>query len=270
MPKKHTTYKIAEAARLSGVSASTLRLWETHELLVPHRSESGQRQYTDKDIAALKRISWLRSHEGLNVAAIRATMRKDRRSRSTTEQFTERDPDIGRKMRELRRAAGKTLQQVAGDLDLSPSALSTFERTAVGIGFTTLHELADYFGTTVSDLSGERRRRGSPLVRAGKWRSWPETTPGVVVQLLAEGANQMDCHRFVLSPGASSEGAYSHDGEEFIHIVSGRLELVLDHVEIYDLGPGDSFYFQSMRPHLWTNRHDGETIVIWINTPPTF
>ena len=30
-------YKVAEAARLAGVSASTLRLWETQGLVVPGR-----------------------------------------------------------------------------------------------------------------------------------------------------------------------------------------------------------------------------------------
>ena len=33
---------------------------------------------------------------------------------------------------------------------------------------------------------------------------------------------------------------------------------------------GDSFYFESRRPHSWRNSHDGETVIIWINTPPTF
>ena len=39
-------YKVAEAARLAGVSASTLRLWETQGLVVPGRSETGHRQYS--------------------------------------------------------------------------------------------------------------------------------------------------------------------------------------------------------------------------------
>ena len=59
----------------------------------------------------------------------------------------------------------------------------------------------------------------------------------------------MDCHRFVLAPGASSDGAYKHEGEEFVHVLSGRIELVLDGHEFYDLGPGDSLYFEGEIPH---------------------
>lgn len=122
------------------------------------------------------------------------------------------DMQVGRKLRSLRHAAGKTLEQVAGDIGIAASVLSTLERTSQGVSVAVLHNLAEYFGTTVSSLSGEEQTRARALVRAGEWRNWPRTTPGVTVQLLAEGKNQMDCHRFVLAPGASSEGAYRHEG----------------------------------------------------------
>jgi quercetin dioxygenase-like cupin family protein len=48
------------------------------------------------------------------------------------------------------------------------------------------------------------------------------------------------------------------------------VEFVLDSDQFYDLHPGDSLYFESRRRHAWTNRHDGETVLLWINTPPTF
>jgi DNA-binding transcriptional MerR regulator/mannose-6-phosphate isomerase-like protein (cupin superfamily) len=260
-------YKVAEAARLAGVSPSTLRLWESQGLVVPGRSETGHRQYSAEDVARLQRISWYRVERGLNPAAIREALESEEPSDSSEESAVS---DIGRRLRSLRHAAGKTLDQVAGDMHITSSTLSTLERTSQGVSFKTLHDLAEYYGTTVSRLSGEERDDVSTVVRAGEWRTWPETTPGVTVQLLAEGRIMMDCHRFVLAPGAASEGAYRHDGEEFMHILSGRLELVLDSDQFFDLGPGDSLYFESRRYHSWRNRHDGETILIWINTPPTF
>ena len=72
----------------------------------------------------------------------------------------------------------------------------------------------------------------------------------------------MDCHRFVLAPGAASEGAYRHEGEEFMHVLSGRLELVLDSDQFFDLGPGDSLYFDSRIGHAYisTSRQLAKTI----------
>lgn len=264
-------YKVAEAARLAGVSASTLRLWESQGLVVPSRSETGHRQYSAEDVARLKRISWFRAERGLNPAAIREALETEEGSAAGPDNGEpSASSDIGRRLRSLRHAAGRTLDQVAADMGMTSSTLSTLERTSQGVSFKTLHDLADYYGTTVSRLSGEEREDVPALIRSGEWRAWPATTPGVTVQLLAEGRTMMDCHRFVLAPGAASEGAYRHEGEEFIHVLAGRLELVLDSDQFFDLLPGDSLYFESRRYHSWRNRHDGETILLWINTPPTF
>lgn len=271
-------YKVAEAARLAGVSASTLRLWESQGLVVPGRSETGHRQYSADDVARLKKISWYRAERGLNPAAIREALEVEDAAADPGTAVLVGEGDaaqgmahgVGRKFRALRHAAGKTLEQVAGDNGIATSVLSTFERTSQGVTFRAMHDLAEYYGTTVSKLSGEDDAELRSVVRAGDWKYWPETSPGVVVQVLADGRNMMDCHRFLLSPGASSDGAYRHEGEEFIHVLSGRFEMVLDGDEFHDLGPGDSIYFDSRRNHSWRNRHDGETVLIWINTPPTF
>lgn len=264
-------YKVAEAARLAGVSASTLRLWETQGLVVPERSPTGHRQYTEADLARLKRIAWFRAERGLNPAAIRESLEAEGAGEDAVAVVDGgSDNQVGRKLRSLRHAAGRTLEQVAGDIGIAASVLSTLERTSQGVSVAVLHNIAEYFGTTVSSLSGEEEADTRAVVRAGEWRTWPRTTPGVTVQLLADGRNQMDCHRFVLEPGASSEGAYRHDGEEFVYVLSGRVEFILDSDQFYDLGVGDSLYFESKRRHAWANRHDGETVLLWVNTPPTF
>ena len=138
-------------------------------------------------------------------------------------------------------------------------------------GCTALHELVAHFGTTLAALSGqEDRSTGESLIRSGNWSTWPATSSRVTVQILSEGKNQMECHRFVLAPGASSEGAYQHEGEEFLHLLSGKMEIVLDGDQFFELSAGDSFYFESKRPHSWRNSFAGETVLIWVNTPPTF
>ena len=161
------------------------------------------------------------------------------------------------------------LDEVAQAVGLSASALSTLERTGAGVSFKALADLAQYYGTTVSRLSGQEAE-GSPVVRARAARVWPMPVEGVRVEVLAEGRRQMDCHRFILAPGAASDGRYDHEGEEFITVLEGRFRITLDESELHELGPGDSIYFESRRPHAWANAADGRTVVIWINTPPTF
>ena len=278
-----TLYKIAEAARMVGVSPSTLRLWETQDLVDPIRTPSGQRLFDGERIERLKRIAWLRHEQGLNPAAIRELLRAEEGGAAEApppmmpaisaepRRTTGDEIPVGQKVRRLRRAAAKTLETVAGEIGVTASVLSTFERTSQGLSLTALHALAHYFDTTVSILCGEDlSSRNESLVRYGEWPTWPATSSGVTVQVLAEGARQMQCHRFQLAPGASSEGAYQHEGEEFIYVLTGSLEVVLEGDRFFELNAGDSFTFESNRPHSWRNLSKSETILIWINTPATF
>ncbi|PTV95811.1 DNA-binding transcriptional MerR regulator [Rhodobacter aestuarii] len=259
-------FRVTEAARAAGVAPSTLRLWETQGLVTPQRRASGQRLYAAADVARLQRIAYLRREAGLNPAAIRAALESE--NSAPTEAAITNEP-LGAALRQLRQARGETLEAVAQAVGASASGLSTLERTGAGVSFKTLADLAQYYGTTVSRLSGQEEE-GHPVVRAGAARIWPMPVEGVRVEVLAEGERQMDCHRFILAPGAASEGGYGHAGEEFITVIEGRFRITLDGDELHELGPGDSIYFESRRPHAWANAADGRTVVIWVNTPPTF
>ncbi|MGV1913787.1 MerR family transcriptional regulator [Agrobacterium vitis] len=270
---QNTHLKIAEAARMSGVSQSTLRLWEQQGLIEPARTPSGQRLYDSAVLERIARIAWLRSERGLNPAAIKEELgnpETGQKGIEAVEPVTD-TAAIGTRVRQMRRLSHQTLDAVARATGASVSQLSTFERTSQGISITVLHDLAKHFGTTVADLNGHPiQQQSASVVRDGEWMTWPTTSMGVSIHSLAAGARQMECHRFDLAPGASSEGAYRHEGEEFIFVLAGALQIVLDGDQFYDLRTGDSFYFESSRPHSWRNPADVQATLIWINTPPTF
>jgi DNA-binding transcriptional MerR regulator/quercetin dioxygenase-like cupin family protein len=259
-------FRVTEAARAAGVAPSTLRLWETQGLVSPARRASGQRLYSAADVARLQRVAFLRREAGLNPAAIRATLESEGTA-PAAEAIT--NEPLGAALRQIRQARGERLDDVALAMGISASALSTLERTGAGVSFKVLADLAQYYGTTVSRLSGQDEPGGA-VVRAGAARIWPMPVEGVRVEVLAEGRRQMDCHRFILSPGATSQGGYDHEGEEFITVLEGRFRITLDTDEMHELGPGDSIYFESRRPHAWANAADGQTVLIWVNTPPSF
>ena len=74
---------------------------------------------------------------------------------------------------------------------------------------------------------------------------------------------------FVMEPGGHSGGTLRHDGEECGYVLEGQLELVVDCAP-HILGPGDSFFFGSDRPHSYRNPGKVTARVVWINTPPTY
>jgi MerR family transcriptional regulator/heat shock protein HspR len=66
----HGVYGISVAAELSGVPVQSLRLYESHGLLAPIRSDGGTRRYSADDLARVQRISQLVA-AGVNLAGIR-------------------------------------------------------------------------------------------------------------------------------------------------------------------------------------------------------
>lgn len=66
------TYKIGEVAGLTGVKSFVLRYWETEfPQLVPVRTKTGQRLYTDEHLDLLLRIKHLLYEEKLTIDGAR-------------------------------------------------------------------------------------------------------------------------------------------------------------------------------------------------------
>ncbi|MDP3978472.1 MAG: cupin domain-containing protein, partial [Pseudomonas sp.] len=72
-------------------------------------------------------------------------------------------------------------------------------------------------------------------------------------------------------PAGSDTGddMYTHDGEETGLLVEGRLELSVGD-EVFILEPGDSYYFESSKPHRFRNPFDQPARLISATTPANF
>ncbi|CAI3803329.1 MerR family transcriptional regulator [Pseudarthrobacter sp. MM222] len=62
-------YAISVVAQLVGTGQQNIRLYERRGLLTPDRTAGGTRQYSEADLAVLRRISDLLD-EGLNLAGV--------------------------------------------------------------------------------------------------------------------------------------------------------------------------------------------------------
>ena len=70
-------YKIGEVARLTSLRPSILRYWETEfSILQPHKSRSGQRLYTRKELDLVLEIKTLLYSEKLTIEGARRAMTK--------------------------------------------------------------------------------------------------------------------------------------------------------------------------------------------------
>lgn len=256
--------RISEVARRVGISSSALRAWETLGLLAPERTRSRYRLYTEEDVRLLQRAMFLRRERGLNPAAIVHVLKRQ----GVVSTPAEGSLLPGQQFRRLRLKRGLSLAQVARATGVSVGFLSALERGQMRSSIATLRRIARFYRTNILSLfeaAGENPR----VVKPGQ-RKVLETTPGVRMELLAWGHTAMEPHLFRIKPGGGSGESYSHEGEEFLHVLRGEFEIWLNETEHYRLKRGDSLYFESSTPHRWGNPGRGEAWVLWINTPPTF
>ncbi len=246
-----------------GVSASTLRMWESVGLVSPVRSNGRYRLYSPELLKVLKRIKYLREVQHLNVPGIK----RELGPRRTRQARAEARP-LGPKLRRLRARTSLGIAEAARRAGISTGFLSAIERGQANASVATLARLATTYSTTVMDLFHAPRHR-ERLVRPQDRRVL-STQSGVRMELLSTGATMLQSMLFRVAPLSGSDGAYSHQGEEFIHMMAGTLEVWLDEIECFVLSEGDSLWFESTLGHRWFNPSDAEAVLLWINTPPTF
>src|SRR2546427_4735487 len=256
--------KIGDVARLVGVSPSVIRTWESLGLARPRRTASKYRLYSPEDVKLLKRARFLRKVRGLNAPAIVQMLKSEGVVRTS--------PDgagsaIGIRLRQLRAKRRLPLAEVSKSVGISLGFLSAIERSQMSASVGTLRKLARFYKTKILDFF-DPSESNSRLVRPDR-RKVLEAGPGVRMELLAWGNTVMEPHLFRIASQAGSGESYTHEGEEFLYILRGQLQMSLEEKQ-YVLKTGDSFYFESATPHRWKNPGRKETWVLWVNTPPTF
>ncbi len=165
--------------------------------------------------------------------------------------------NIGPKIKKLRKMRKLTLQDVARETGFSPALISQIENNNVSPPLATLSKIARFFDVKMGhffeeeeeDLKYEVVRKPDRRV-ISRVISKAGTTHGYTYEALAYRKRNKKMEPFLLtiSERAAEETLYSHEGEEFLLILKGGAELILEDERIL-LGEGDSVYFDSSLRH---------------------
>lgn len=180
---------------------------------------------------------------------------------------------LGRRIKEIRKARGMSLQALSDASGLSVSHLSQTERSLSTPSIDALHRIAGALGVRISWFFSERADAGRNPEEEGyvvrKKARWEiNLGDGMYDEVLSPNlGRQMQMMLAHFAPGAFSGETYSHTGEKAGLVLSGSLELWVG-PRRFLLREGDSFAFDSIEPHRYGNPGDTETTVIWMLTPP--
>ena len=176
---------------------------------------------------------------------------------------------LGSRLRRLRQGRGLSLADVAHGTGISASFLSMVEKGQSDITVSRLMRLVHWFGVSIADLVQEPDPAAVQVVRSGQRRSLRLPDEGISIEMLtADGAHKMMPVVNVYAEGGAMAEPARHEGEEFVIVLEGRVELTVGDGEPIRLGPGDSAHYRSDVPHSFRNVGRREARFIGVTTPP--
>ncbi len=176
--------------------------------------------------------------------------------------------EIGHKIKELRLAAELTQEELGTRAQLTKGFISQLENDQSSISVDSLLELLDALGISISqffedDTETDRIQFGPAdrlLLNDRGAKNFEMLIPGSTNML-------MDPISITLFPGESLEFEEPHNGEEFGYVLSGRLTIKYGSRTIA-IKKDECFYFESSKPHQFSNNGKNKTTIIWVTTPP--
>lgn len=191
------------------------------------------------------------------------------------------DEKIGPALREARLRQKLSLRSVAAAAGISASLLSQVETGKSQPSVSTLYSLVNHLGVSLDELLGievaATRATGAPAepsrplgsdvaIQRAADNPVLDMDNGVRWERLAVADSDLvDPLLVTYAPGAGSsvEGRLMrHSGVEYAYLLSGELTLQLE-FDRYVIHPGDSFCFDSTRPHLYYNHGDIPARGLW-------
>lgn len=165
--------------------------------------------------------------------------------------------ELAQRIKAKRLEQSLTLEQVASRTGLTRSVLSKVENFRVTPSLPALGKIAVALATSVSELTeGLDEKPQLVIVRQGEGvkveRDKPESR--IVYESLAHDRYSKSMEPLLLGvpAGTARKRALKHEGEEFIYVVSGRVELEYGD-DVHQLNAGDSAYFDGQVEHRLVN-----------------
>ncbi len=183
---------------------------------------------------------------------------------------------VGEKVKTLREQKGFSLKDLADLTGFSTALLSQMENHLVSPSLGTMIKLAKALGVKVGDFLGETEGEPFAIVRkderktVSRFASKEGVKYGYAYESLGFEKKNRHMEPFIvtLEPATVKTSKTSvHDGEEFIFVLEGAMEVILgNHTDV--LYPGDSIYYDSTIPHRVQCHQDRVTTILAVLYAP--
>ncbi|SFD56861.1 transcriptional regulator, XRE family with cupin sensor [Paenibacillus catalpae] len=162
--------------------------------------------------------------------------------------------ELGKRIRLIRKEQKRTQDEVSAACGFTKSMLSKIENGSTMPAVATLMKIASALGVKVSDLLEPSPSNGTVYIHASDYEDpdkWIRTDKGYSFFAFASGRRDkmMQPYLFVAERGEVKSHVFSHEGQEFIYVLSGQMKYKVGSTE-YVMNAGDGMYFNSLEEHL--------------------
>jgi transcriptional regulator with XRE-family HTH domain len=178
---------------------------------------------------------------------------------------------LGDVIRRVRKEKRMSLEGLAGATQLSVGFLSQLECGKANISVENLKKITEFLGISMVRLFGEDDgRRLGTITRKGEGIPLSvETSSAYCEALIRKSGSNLQATLYVNPPGEGRKVPMAHVGEEMVYVIRGEVLFTLNDQE-YHLNEGDLMHYRSETLHSWVNPGKWESVIIIVNTPPSW
>jgi len=177
--------------------------------------------------------------------------------------------NVGERVKKVREGRNLSLQDISQRTGLDVSLLEQIESGSLAPPLGIVIKLAKALNLKMGYfISGEEDRaytivRKSDRKVVSRYDSKKGEYYGYGYESLAPHKKNRHMEPFLVSldPAETEEERSTHDGQEFIYVLEGAMEVRLDE-EVHILRPGDAIYYDSTVPHLVKCHGDKRTKIL--------
>ncbi|WP_321428475.1 XRE family transcriptional regulator [uncultured Methanolobus sp.] len=165
---------------------------------------------------------------------------------------------LGGKIRQIRETQNMSVEDLANNSNTSTDLINKLEEGALVPSLTPLMQIARALGVRLGTFLDDAPHNGPVVVKSGesddvvRFSGNCDTCESSTLDFFSLAKDKSDRHMepFIIDvhPGSGEVNPSSHEGEEFIYVLSGQIEILYGK-DSFTLSTGDSIYYDSVISH---------------------
>lgn len=177
---------------------------------------------------------------------------------------------IGEKLKDLRLTLGLTQEELAERSEVTKGFISQIERDNSSPTIDTLSDILEALGTSLNEFFLDQPASIEVFKEEDYFEAIDEENKSTVYWIVPNTQkNDMEPIKLVLEPKGKSKVYTPFEGQEFIYVLKGKVEVVYKETKNI-LSKGECCYLKTDANRQIINKAKGRSEIIWVSSPPGF